>query len=462
MKIFFNVKKFGKIDNARIDISNFAVFVGNNNSGKTQLMELIYGVLQRISNMYPDKLNQKFKNGYLAICEQEILELFSYINQRLQQDKSFIMQEIFHQTIPIEEMFFELEDIDRWYEIKEATEKNCQEVLAQTTLKEDQKVGILKDIKERDYLFLIERDTLEDRILRTGWVSIYHGKADNMVLSLVVAEIVQRLMGLHSVLGTNLLFLPASRMGLLLLYRYYFSERTEDFRSESPEREREDNGIVKPISDFLSFLLKYSYSEAKAKKYRNIIAFINEKIIDGKLNELGEVTTYIPRDQNVELPLYLSSSMINEIDPIMKMLTNSTGYSYLFYDEVETSLHPSKQIELVKLLNRLNNAGLRMIVSTHSDTMATKINNLLLLSQQDLGEEQKKKLLQENKLDISEEDLLKSSDFHVYQFVNEKGKSTVQELEFRKLPYTGYDFSLFEDSAAGLYEESKIALGMKK
>lgn len=461
MKIFFNVKKFGKIDNARIDISNFAVFVGNNNSGKTQLMELIYGVLQRISNMYPNKLNQKFKNGYLAIHEQEILELFSYINQRLQRDKSFIMQEIFHQSIPIEEIFLEFEDIDRWYEIKEATEKNCQEVLSQTTLNEEQKAGVLKDIQKRDYLFLIERDILENRILRTGWVSVYHGKVDNMVLSLVAAEIVQKLMGLHSVLGRNLLFLPASRMGLLLLYRYYFSERAEDFQGESSESKREDNGIVKPVSDFLSFLLKYSYSEAKAKKYENIIAFINEKVIDGRLNEVGEVTTYIPKDQNVELPLYLSSSMINEIDPIMKMLTDSTGYSYLFYDEVETSLHPSKQIELVKLLNRLNNAGLRMIISTHSDTMATKINNLLLLSQQDLEEGQKKKLLQENELDISEDDLLESTDFHVYQFVNEQGKSTVQELEFRKVPYTGYDFSLFEDNAAGLYEESKIALGMK-
>ena len=461
MKIFFNVKNFGKIDNARIDISNFVVFVGNNNSGKTQLMELIYGVLQRVANMYPEISNQNFTNGNMSIRQADILEILSNINQCLQRDKNLIIEDIFHQSIPLDEMFLEFDEIDKWYEIKEVTAENCQEVLSQTTFNKELKVKILKDISEKKYVFWAERDAGENKILHTGMISIFYGTFDDMAISIVVEVIIQRIMGLYSASGKNMLFLPASRMGLLLLYRYYFSERSEEYQRVSPERETVDSGIVKPVSDFLSFLLKYSYNETKANKYRDIIGFINENIIEGTLNEVGEVTTYIPRDQNVELPLYLSSSMINEIDPIMKMLTDSTRYRYLFYDEVETSLHPSKQIEIVKLLNRLNNAGLRMIISTHSDTMATKINNLLLLSQQDLDMESKEKLLRENGLNVCEKDLLKSSDFHVYQFVNEKGKSTVQELEFRKLPYTGYDFSLFEDSAAGLYEESKIALGMK-
>ena len=41
MKIYFCVKEFGKIRSARINISNFTVFIGENNSGKTKLMELI-------------------------------------------------------------------------------------------------------------------------------------------------------------------------------------------------------------------------------------------------------------------------------------------------------------------------------------------------------------------------------------------------------------------------------------
>ena len=63
---------------------------------------------------------------------------------------------------------------------------------------------------------------------------------------------------------------------------------------------------------------------------------------------------------------------------------------------------------------------------------------------------------------IEKEDLLVSENIHVYQFVNEEqGKSVVEELEFRKAPCTGYDFSLFNDSMMNLFEEAKVAMGIE-
>ena len=43
MVFHLKVKNFGKIEYADISLSNFVVFVGNNNSGKTMMMQLIYG-----------------------------------------------------------------------------------------------------------------------------------------------------------------------------------------------------------------------------------------------------------------------------------------------------------------------------------------------------------------------------------------------------------------------------------
>ena len=94
--------------------------------------------------------------------------------------------------------------------------------------------------------------------------------------------------------------------------------------------------------------------------------------------------------------------------------------------------------------------------------MATKINNLLLLSQGDYDFERIKKTLEKNEIQIEKEDLLVSENIHVYQFVNEEqGKSVVEELEFRKAPCTGYDFSLFNDSMMNLFEEAKVAMGIE-
>lgn len=143
--------------------------------------------------------------------------------------------------------------------------------------------------------------------------------------------------------------------------------------------------------------------------------------------------------------------MVNELTPVLRLLTGMNNYQTLLYDEIETCLHPSKQSEMARLLMRLNNCGYRLIVSTHSDTMATKINNLLLLSFADLSEAEKKEKLK--RLNLDEEDILRSRDIHVYQFENQKdGHSIVKELEFRTMPYTGYDFSQFADNVKQRYE----------
>ena len=116
---------------------------------------------------------------------------------------------------------------------------------------------------------------------------------------------------------------------------------------------------------------------------------------------------------------------------------------------------------MVKLLNRLNNKGIRLLVSTHSDTMVTKINNLLLLSQQDFTSRKMKDTLEKMGIYPEKGDLIDSSKIHVYQFVNDTdGKSMVEELEFKKVPCTGYDFSMYNDSTMSLFEEAKIAMGM--
>ncbi len=54
MEVYICIKNFGKIKEARVNISHFTVFVGNNNSGKTQLMELIYAIVKHVSALGPD------------------------------------------------------------------------------------------------------------------------------------------------------------------------------------------------------------------------------------------------------------------------------------------------------------------------------------------------------------------------------------------------------------------------
>lgn len=108
--------------------------------------------------------------------------------------------------------------------------------------------------------------------------------------------------------------------------------------------------------------------------------------------------------------------MVNELVPLVMMLTNLNAYNYVFYDEIETCLHPLKQIEMARLVVRLVNSNYKMVISTHSDTMAIALNNLILLSHL------KNRDIKAEKFGYNKEDFFKNDDIHVYQFKSYKGK----------------------------------------
>ena len=55
----------------------------------------------------------------------------------------------------------------------------------------------------------------------------------------------------------------------------------------------------------------------------------------------------------------------------------------LMIDEPELNIHPGNQRKIAKLLARLVNAGLRIVISTHSDYMVREFNSLIMLNRDD-------------------------------------------------------------------------------
>lgn len=459
MEVYICIKNFGKIKEARVNISHFTVFVGNNNSGKTQLMELIYAIVKHVSALGPDIVTPQIGDiDAFSIGDQEIRHLNEWVNEYLSRHIQKIIEDTFNAPIPIDEVSVEFLGNESSYEIYFLTDKTIEYLLAKGLINQEELMEMLLN-KERYYNALVLKKTAQNVENFKSSTGFSNSIPIETARKIETGAILSGIMGGGSPVSSNVLFLPASRMGLMLLYKHYFGSAGRDKEEMIRDRNQNSKGITKPVLDFLSFLLKYSYTDRVAKQNEALTDFIFQHLIDGRISEKGEATVYTPNDQNREIPIFVASSMVNEVVPVVKALTDSDKIDFIFYDEVETSMHPLKQIEMVKLLNRLNNKGFRLIVSTHSDTMATKINNLLLLSHGELDFESVKEELEKNKILIEQDDLLSSADIHVYQFVNDmQGKSIVEELEFKKVPCTGYDFSLFNDSTMNLFEEAKIAM----
>lgn len=243
----------------------------------------------------------------------------------------------------------------------------------------------------------------------------------------------------------------------MLLYREFFAHKTDSLlsfqRSGGTMQEQESRllNLTKPMYNFLRFLQTYSLDEKHMEHFRKEIQFYNEKIIDGRITTDGQNGfRYSNRLGMENVPMYLTSSMVNEVAPLFLAMTSRNNYERFIIDEVEASLHPEKQRELVRLLNRLYNRGCKFIISTHSDTFVNKLNNLAILSNYVHNNDDENIL---NEFEVDKTDLIKIDDLYVYEFVQtESGQCEVHEKVFNSK--YGYQFDLFTQSALTIYNEA--------
>lgn len=462
MELLLGVSNFGKIKHAEITLGNFTLFVGDNNSGKTFMMQLLYGVLKELYNIVP------VLKGIDVQAEEKLTygvkwfqKLEEQVNDYLSEHKKEIIKRIFHKEITIDELYFRLINIDEiyvchifGYEFDEFSGKKG-DVVNRVPGREvhvsamDMNTGVRKEGTGIRFRFYPDMTSLKKILALQIWRTILY---------------------CENAMNGDVLFLPASRTGLQLLSKYFFAERDRKTVSQMNFFELEDEddedmtenelGLTTPVYDFLQFLLRYNQRTEIGQSNGKLIRFIENHLIDGQMKQIGDEVFYHPNtleDDIEDIPVYLASSLVNEITPIIKAVSGKHNYRYIFYDEVETCLHPLKQGEMARLIMRLVNSGRKMIVSTHSDTMASKLNNLLLLSFSEDSKEIREKKLKE--LGLDKDDLLVDSKVHVYQFVNRSdGNSYVEELKFQTMPYIGYDFNLFTQNLDELYNETDIIL----
>lgn len=449
MNVSIGVEKFGKIEKAEITLGRLILFVGENNSGKTYMMQLLYGVTSAIID-HPQlvmKKNGKDDSEYL-VDSDDIATWEKTINEYLEHQKEQIVRDIFYRDIPIGKLYVKIDDLDSSYLVK---------------LK---KVDLLHEINgtnasENDFIYEIRiRKNKKGTEEHVRGIRLSGNVDKKLVIGFARKKIVADMLGMR--LNERTLFLPTSRTGMLLLYKYFFAEKDhQGFMMDSDDEEqitKNQLGLSAPVYDFLQFLLRFTPDNLIRAKDQEILDFIEEYLIEGKIELSGEESYYVPKDTEQRIPLYLSSSLINELAPVVKMLSSVMPYDSVYYDEIETCLHPLKQKAMARLMIRLANSGRRMIISTHSDSMAINMNNLLTFTLGSWGEERKEQKMKE--LQLEESDILQTKDVHVYQFSNMvHGTSTARELEFRTVNNLGYDFELFNQNLQNLSNDTIKIMG---
>ncbi len=243
----------------------------------------------------------------------------------------------------------------------------------------------------------------------------------------------------------------------MLLFKEFFANKADELFSYQVNRNKpvamKDyyGELTQPIYQYLRFLQTYSEWIVGVQDYEEEIEFFEKKLIGGHITAKKQNGfSYDSKTDHVSVPMYMASSMVNEIAPFVLALSSAGMYNGFIIDEIEASLHPQKQLELVRFLNRLSNRGLKLILSTHSDTFVSKVNNLYLLSNY-VKQNKEKDVLE--KMGLEKEDLMSPDKLFVYEFVSQpNGKSIVKEIPGDSK--TGFQFDLFTESAMHLYNEA--------
>ena len=186
-------------------------------------------------------------------------------------------------------------------------------------------------------------------------------------------------------------YLPADRTGVMHSHQVVVASMI----SSAPRAGLRPNvplpNLSGVLSDFLVRLLSLGNADKRARprgvsgRRSNIEAemLLGTIQIDNS-NPYYPAFSYLPEGWKDGLPLMNSSSMVSELAPVVLYLRHVVQPGQvLIIEEPESNLHPSMQVEFIRQLARVVNAGVRVMITTHSEWVLDELANLIRLSDLD-------------------------------------------------------------------------------
>ncbi len=140
------------------------------------------------------------------------------------------------------------------------------------------------------------------------------------------------------------------------------------------------------LVDFLEQLIELGGPRQRESGLSTVAMRLEREILGGAVrsrrSEAGYPSfLYRPDKWKDDLPLMNTSSMVSELAPVVLYLRDIVqSGDTLIIEEPESHLHPAMQVEFTRLLAAAVKAGIRIIITTHSEWVLEALANLVRLS----------------------------------------------------------------------------------
>ena len=415
-----SVTDFGPIADGTIDLRPLTVFVGPSNTGKTYFAILIYALHRVLCGLsrfpFMDWLSDfwpAFRRGKFAaetMWEEELQDVLEKLDTEgrpfrfsdLPESVRDVMQTALNQPSLLgRELWTEFGrcfDLESVLDLIRSSGGTDRAEISLDVSEETHNLWHLRmGISESDVITMDGR--IKDMILFPGRGSISEFRSGQTFRSLVKERgglSLTRNRGesfenyfrillylVDSANRSEAHYLPATRGGIMQIHRIITSSLVA--RSARASLEHIELPTLSGVmTDFIQRLILYDEGRTRDDLMRSLADALEKETLAGQIRSnppsSGGYMEFVYRLLGTEKDIRLNcaSSMVSELAPVVLFLRGAVNRGDMFIiEEPEAHLHPAAQTQMAVALARLVRAGVRVVVTTHSDWLLQEIANLI-------------------------------------------------------------------------------------
>ncbi len=404
MKITFS--NLGAIKKTTLDLRPLTIIIGPNNSNKTYIAYSIYGIWKTVFDnldIFPSELNyvQSSKDTLLLKIDgmffEKYIQLFEGFIRKFESELDVFFQDSTNKLFNKTKFNFHF------------TKNELKRVFYRYFAEREYEVNGLIFVREKNILTIKQKNSQRMKDL-----NMFMEQATRNLTWLFSFEIFY-----------EPFLLPAERNAFIITYKILEARRYNLLKNAQRKlisnknkinqqslHFNEENLITidsirypQPIEDFLDFLTNLEIEKLGIKEHFSPIANDIEKFI-----QLNNKTKFISKGfegkeikvnvkKGLDIDLYNASSSIKQLAPLLLYLRYKARHGdLLIIDEPEMNLHPESQAKLLEVLGLLVNAGVNVLLTTHSPYFMSHLNNLISgdMTDEKIREKQAKSLYLED------------------------------------------------------------------
>jgi ABC-type transport system involved in cytochrome c biogenesis ATPase subunit len=358
--VHFKLDNFKPIKSAEIKVNDLTLIFGDNNTGKTYLAYALYGLLSKWGNIALgiEFLDEEQRQSFLGskqikinkrdLNKEEILNSFALAYAETMASEVFLSQSELSPKIQLSNIDFV---------------KNKK---------------IKRQIGQDDWLYLtINEEFIEIQI--DSKYEIDFGIVNHLILK--------------EIFNIPDIFISVSERLGISLFQKDLDENTANIMERLKKNKDLDplqilfdhaSRYALPVKDNIGFMRAIERHQKSKSELTIDLSTHIENMFDAKLKHDGAEIVFFNnkrKDNKMDIPLHLASASVRALSNLYFFLKHKAKKGDLIIiDEPESHLSLVKQRLLAKLIADCINNGLKILLTTHSDTLVLEINNLIMLS----------------------------------------------------------------------------------